>query len=202
MTAAPIEFWFDLTSPYAYFAGREIDALAGRHGRTVHWKPFLLGVVFRTTGSAPLTAQPLKGDYARHDWARLARLADVPFVVRDDFPLRTHLAARMVLAVEAQAGPEAAAGYAGRLLVGLFEEGADIADVNVAAALGGPFGVRPSELAAAASAREWREALRLRCEEAVARGICGSPWIVVDGEPFWGSDRLELVERWLTSGGW
>ncbi|WP_066797248.1 2-hydroxychromene-2-carboxylate isomerase [Sphingomonas soli] len=202
MTATPIEFWFDLTSPYAYFAGREIDALAARHGRTVDWKPFLLGAVFKVTGSTPLTAQPLKGDYARHDWARLARLAGVPFVLREDFPLRTHLAARMVLAAAAGHGSATAGAYSKRLLEALFEEGANIADANLAAALGAPFGIDPETLIAAGSAAEWREALRLRCDEAVARAICGSPWIIVDGEPFWGADRLAMVERWLSGGGW
>jgi 2-hydroxychromene-2-carboxylate isomerase len=198
----PIEFWFDLTSPYAYFAGLEIDALAARHGRTVHWKAFLLGVVFRTTGSSPLTAQPLKGEYAVRDWRRLARLAEVAFVLRDDFPLRTHLAARMVLAVEATAGVTTAGAFSRRLLGALFADGADIADPSVAAAQGVSLGLDREWLVEVSDANEWREALRRRCEEAVARGICGSPWIMVDEEPFWGSDRLEMADRWLSTGGW
>lgn len=202
MTTRPIEFWFELTSPYAYFAGLEIDALAARHGRTVHWKPFLLGVVFRTTGSSPLTAQPLKGDYAVRDWRRMARLAGVAFVLRDDFPLRTHLAARMVLAIEGSAGMAAAAAFSRRLLDALFADGADISEPEVAAAQGVSLGLDPDWLVGAANAHEWREALRRRCEEAVSRGICGSPWIMVDDEPFWGSDRLPMADRWLSTGGW
>jgi 2-hydroxychromene-2-carboxylate isomerase len=202
MSADPIEFWFDLSSPYAYFAGLEIDALAARHGRTVHWKPFLLGVIFRTTGSSPLTAQPLKGDYARHDWARQARLANVPFVLREDFPLATHLAARMALAAEAEKGMVAAGAYSRRLLDALFVEGANIADASVASALGTSIGLEPAKLVAAADSAEWREALRARCEAAVERGICGSPWLTIGGEPFWGADRLLLADRWLRSGGW
>lgn len=202
MTVRPIEFWFDLTSPYAYFAGLEIDALGARHGRAVHWKPFLLGVVFRTTGSSPLTAQPLKGDYAVRDWRRMARLAEVTFVLRDDFPLRTHLAARMVLAVEATAGGAAAGAFSRRLLGALFADGADITNPAVAAAQGVSLALDPDWLVAVSGADEWRERLRRRCEEAVARGICGSPWIMVDDEPFWGSDRLEMADRWLSTGGW
>lgn len=202
MSPAPIEFWFDLTSPYAYFAGLEVDALAARHGRTVHWKPFLLGVIFKTTGSSPLTAQPLKGDYARRDWARLARLAGVAFTLRDDFPLRTQVPARMVLALEAEAGIIAAGKVAKRLLDALFGEGADIANVEIAAALASGMGFDRSSLIAASGDLHWREALQRRCAEAEERGICGSPWIVIGDEPFWGADRLEMAERWLTTGGW
>lgn len=202
MIPRPIELWFDLTSPYAYFGGLGIDALAAGHGRTVHWKPFLLGVVFRTTGSSPLTAQPLKGDYAVRDWRRLARLAEVAFVLRDDFPLRTHLAARMALAVEATAGVPTAGAFSRRLLGALFADGADIADPEVAAAQGVSIGLDREWLVAVSNGNEWREALRRRCEDAVARGICGSPWIMVDEEPFWGSDRLDMADRWLSTGGW
>ncbi|MDG4877260.1 DsbA family protein [Mesorhizobium sp. WSM4935] len=57
-------------------------------------------------------------------------------------------------------------------------------------------------LADAASDQRWKDALRARNEEAVERGIFGSPFFVVDGEGFWGSDRLAMVDRWLASGGW
>lgn len=202
MSRAPIEFWFDLASPYAYFAGQRIDAIAARPGRTVHWKPFLLGVIFKTTGNTPLSAQPLKGDYARRDWARMARLAGIPFVLRDDLPLRTHVPARMVLAMESELGAAAAGVYAKRLLDAHFGEGADIADVAVAAALASGAGPDAGELAVAGSDPYWRDALKRRCAEAEARGVCGSPWITIDGEPFWGADRLDMAERWLATGGW
>lgn len=202
MTAERVEFWFDLTSPYAYFAAQEIDALAERHGRQTHWKPFLLGPIFKRTGATPLTEQPLKGDYVRHDWARLARLSDVPFTMRSDFPLRTHIPARMVLAVEEEEGVDPANALAKRLIDALFATGANIADPGTAAAIGASLGLDPNRLAAAVDEPRYRDALRQRCDEAEARGICGAPWLVIDGEPFWGADRLPLAERWLSTGGW
>ncbi len=75
---APMEFWFDFSSCYAYFAAHEIDELAARHGRTVCWRPFMLGAAFKVTGSMGLSRTPMKGDYARHDWARIARLKNLP----------------------------------------------------------------------------------------------------------------------------
>jgi len=62
---ASIEFWFDFSSGYAYFAAQEIDALAARHGRTVLWRPFMLGAAFKVTGATGLSRTPMKGDYAR-----------------------------------------------------------------------------------------------------------------------------------------
>ena len=56
--AAPIEFWFDFSSPYGYLAAQKIDALAARHGRTVDWRPMLLGVAFKQSGQAPLSTRP------------------------------------------------------------------------------------------------------------------------------------------------
>ena len=75
---APIDFYFDFSSPYGYLASQKIEALAAKHGRTVDWRPMLLGVVFKQTGTAPLTEVPLKGDYSRHDFERSARFHGMP----------------------------------------------------------------------------------------------------------------------------
>ena len=69
----PLDFYFDFSSPYGYFASTRIDELAGRYGRDVEWHPILLGVVFKTTGSQPLPQVPMKGEYALHDFKRTAR---------------------------------------------------------------------------------------------------------------------------------
>src|SRR5262249_34972704 len=79
-----IEFWFDFASGYAYFAALEIEALAGRHGRSALWRPFTLGAAVTVTDAQGLSRTPLKGEYARRDWQRLARLKGVVF----NFPER------------------------------------------------------------------------------------------------------------------
>src|SRR5215831_19244283 len=70
---AAIDFYFDFSSPYGFLASQKIEALAQKHGRAVDWHPVLLGVIFKETAMAPLTAIPLKGDYSRRDFARSAR---------------------------------------------------------------------------------------------------------------------------------
>lgn len=78
-TDAPIEFWFDFASPYAWLASARIEGVGTRCGRAVVWRPMLLGVVFRETGMTPLADQPMRSTYARHDVARLAHRFGLPF---------------------------------------------------------------------------------------------------------------------------
>ncbi len=79
MSAAPVDFYFEFSSPYGYIASALVDDLAGRIGREVRWRPFLLGPVFKATGSAPLVDIPMKGEYSRHDFERTARFYGVQF---------------------------------------------------------------------------------------------------------------------------
>ncbi|MBM3483051.1 MAG: 2-hydroxychromene-2-carboxylate isomerase, partial [Alphaproteobacteria bacterium] len=74
MADSPIDFYFDFSSPFGYLASERIDDIAGRHGRTTVWRPFLLGAVFKIVGTAPLLDYPMKGDYSRRDMVRSARL--------------------------------------------------------------------------------------------------------------------------------
>src|SRR5512141_2598053 len=96
--AAPLEFYFDFSSPYGYLASQKIEALAAKHGRGVDWRPMLLGVASRQPGAAPRTEIPLKGDYSRRDFARSARFHGLAeFRMPSRFPIPTQAAARIVL---------------------------------------------------------------------------------------------------------
>src|SRR5439155_9294380 len=77
LMANPIEFYFDFSSPYGYIASEKIDALASKHGREVTWRPFLLGVAFKTTGGASLPSLPVKGARAACDMPRSAELHSI-----------------------------------------------------------------------------------------------------------------------------
>ncbi|SDA91316.1 2-hydroxychromene-2-carboxylate isomerase [Mesorhizobium qingshengii] len=197
----PIEFWFEFSSPYAYFAALDIDALARRHSKSIVWRPFLLGAVFRVTRMEPLPSQPMRGAYAIHDWERLARLHRVSFSLPSVFPIISLAPARMTYAMESMR-PEMAGALARHLLTAMYQRGADIADASVAARLGAELGLDERMLVDVASDQRWKDALRARNDEAIERGIFGSPFFVVEGEAFWGSDRLAMVDRWLDSGGW
>ena len=199
---APIEFYFDFSSPYGYLASTRIDALAAKHGREVEWRPFMLGAVFKLAGTAPLTSVPLKGDYSVRDFKRCARMYGVPFVMPPKFPVSTIVAARAYYWLTTEA-PEMARPFARAALNAYFAEGRDISDRDVVGAIAAARGIDREALLAGVEAVEIKERVRAATDEAIqGRGVFGSPFIFVDGEPFWGSDRLDMVDRWLTTGGW
>ncbi|HLJ63812.1 MAG TPA: 2-hydroxychromene-2-carboxylate isomerase [Stellaceae bacterium] len=198
----PIEFWFDFASGYAYFAAVEIEALAARHGRTVLWRPFTLGAAFKITGAQGLSRTPLKRDYARRDWERLARLKGLVFNLPEKHP-RVGLAAIRAFYHLERSNTHAAAVLAKHIILGYFEDGLDIDDPNaIAGFTSSLLGLSPDMILAGIADTEVKAIARQRGEQAVARGVFGSPWIFVDGEPFWGCDRLPMVEDWLVRGPW
>ena len=193
---APLEFWFDFASGYAYFAALDIEALAERHGRTVVRRPFTLGAAFKVTGAQGLSRTPLKRDYARRDWQRLARLKGVPFSLPENHP-RTGLPAIRAYYHLERRDARAAAALAKRIIIAYFQNGLDTDDPNAVATAAASLGMDVDTILAGIADPEVKIIARRHGEEAVARGVFGSPWIFVDGEPFWGSDRLPMVERWL-----
>jgi 2-hydroxychromene-2-carboxylate isomerase len=196
----PIDFYFDFSSPYGYLGAEKIDDIAARHGRIVEWHPILLGVVFRATGGAPLTEIPIKGDYSKHDFARSARFLRVPFKFPSRFPLATHNAARAFLWLTDR-DKTLAKNFARAVYRAYFAEDTDIANTDNLLGIAGSMGVERPSLQQAMADPAVKERLRAENDAALARGVFGSPFFFVDGEPFWGSDRLPQIERWLETGG-
>ena len=93
-SAAPVDFYFEFSSPYGYIASQLADALEQRIGRPLAWRPILLGPVFKATGQAPLTQVPLKGAYSVRDFERSARWHGVAYRHPEKFPIGTVAAMR------------------------------------------------------------------------------------------------------------
>jgi len=197
----PIEFWFDFSSPYSYIAATQIDELAADYGRTVRWRPFLLGPVFKQTGNVPLLDQPLKGDYLRHDVPRFARLYGISYRLPDPFPIAALAPARAFYWIEKD-DPARAKRFAEAAFERYYVDGKDISQPDETADVAARLDVNPGDLLDAIQSPEIKDTLKAACTEAVERGICGAPFFFVDGEPFWGADRLWMVEEWLDTGGW
>ena len=120
----------------------------------------------------------------------------VPFRLPDSHP-RTGLAAiRAFYHVERTDAPAAAA-LARRIIEGYFQQGLDTDDPDAIADTASSIGIRRDAVLAGITDPEVKLIARRLGEEAVSRGIFGSPWIFVDGEPFWGADRLPMIEQWL-----
>ncbi len=198
---APLEFWFDFASGYVYFAALEVDALAARHGRSVLWRPFSLGSSFKVTGARGLSSTPLKSDYAARDWQRLARLKGVAFAPPADHPHIGLPALRAFYTVREQ--DEGLAARFGRAVItGYFSGQVSLNEPAPLAALAARLGGDEAAVMRGMGDQRIKDMAKAQGDEAVRRGVFGSPWIFVDGEPFWGADRLAMVEDWLAKGPW
>jgi len=196
----PIDFYFDFSSPYSFLASEQIEALAARYGRSVVYKPMLLGVVFKTSGGAPLTEQyEPKARYSVHDFERSARFIGVPYRHPAKFPIGAVGASRALVSLQRDQ-PDRAAPFVHAVFRAFFQQGRDISDAAVVAGVAQEIGLDGPALLQASQAPAVKDALRTRVEEAIASGVFGAPTIVVDGEVFWGNDRLPQIERWLASG--
>ena len=196
MPVSPITLFFDFSSPYAYLASRLIEDIAARHDRGIEWVPMLLGPVFAATGARPLVEQPLKGDYALHDMLRSARYHGVPFRVPQPFPIATHQAARVALALQREQ-PALATPWIHAVFDAYFTQGRNVADMPVLHALGAELGLSAERIDAFCADPQVKAALKANVERALSAGVCGAPFFVVDDEAFWGVDRLPQLERWL-----
>lgn len=200
-TASTIEFFLDFSSPYAYLASQRITAVAHKHNRTVDWKPILLGAVFKVTGGQPLVNHPLKGDYSRHDMERSARRLGVPLIFPPGFPFNSIAVGRAFYWLETT-NPTLAVPYAQAVYQRAFAEGGPVATTDAAAAIGAGLGLDPEALLTAIALPEWKDRLRVETDRAIGLGVFGAPTMIVDGEMFWGADRLDHLDEWLARGGW
>ena len=182
---APLDFYFDFSSPYGYLAAQKIDALAAKHGRTVTWRPMLLGAAFKATGATPLPSVPIKGEYAKRDFLRSARFHDIPFRIPDVFPISTLHACRAFYAT-------GNVQLAKSLFKAYFVDNVNIGEADNVLKIAASLGLKPN-----LNDQALKDKTRAEVDAAVAKGVFGSPYIVVDGEPFWGMDRFEQLERWM-----
>jgi 2-hydroxychromene-2-carboxylate isomerase len=196
----PIEFYFDFSSPYGFFGATRIPTLAARYGRALVWRPILLGAVFKVTGGGPLPSLPLKGSYSKLDMSRCARFLGIPFKFPDPFPISTQAPARAVYWLE-QHAPEQIEAAVLALYRAYFVDGRDISSPDTTADVLARLGQDPAKVLAAVGEPALKQRLRNETETAIQRGVFGSPYVFIDGEPFWGHDRLDQVERWMETGG-
>ena len=197
---APIDFFFDFSSPYSYIANEWIDAVAARHGRTVRRRAILLGATFQVAELKSPVAYPMKREYSLRDFERSARFEGLPYALPPVFPIPTHNAARVFWWLADTQGEVAAAAWARAGLRAVFTRGVQLQDAAALKALATEQGLDADEAEGVWSNPVWKARLKHANDEAIAAGIFGAPWFIVDGEPFWGNDRKPQIERWLASG--
>ncbi|MGZ5662401.1 MAG: DsbA family protein [Usitatibacter sp.] len=198
---APVDFYFDFSSPYGYIASQVVDEFEARVGRPVTWRPMLLGPVFKLTGQPPLIEIPMKGAYSKMDFARSARLHKVPYNHPAKFPIGTVAALRAFYWVTDR-DPAQARRLAKALYKAYFVDNVDISAPATVVEVAKSVGVDAAALSAALEDPALKDRAKREVDAAIAVGVFGSPFFVVDGEPFWGVDRMPMVEQWIRTGGW
>jgi len=194
--AGTIEFYWDFPSPFAYIGAMHIEGVAAKYGMSVDWRPVSLGHLWKAIPDR----QPMhkaKMDYMAHDWTRSAELAGLRIVTYPSpFPTDAKLPRLMFYRLKAQ-DPVRAVSFAKAAFAQYWGQGQDIAKPEHLAPLLDALNIPQSELEAAAGDAAARQAVLDMTGHAVGINAFGTPTFVIDGEMFWGADRLHHIDLWL-----
>jgi 2-hydroxychromene-2-carboxylate isomerase len=197
-TLPSIDFWFDCASTYSYLSAKRIGPMAAAAGVSVNWRPFLLGPVFAAQGwaTSPFHIYPAKGRYMIRDIQRIAAERGLPFKLPEVWPANSVKAARLVLAANEL-------GCGGSVATAVFEaefaRGEAIGDDAILQQLLINSSHDSARLVARSGEQYIKDQLRHNTAEASRISIFGAPaFTTLDGEMFWGDDRLEQALRWAT----
>lgn len=193
-----IDYFFATISPWTYLGHARFVELAHQHHATVHVKPINLGEVFPVSGGLPLSKRaPQRQAYRLVELERFSRFLGVPLNVQPrHFPVNGDLAARWIIAASDVSAEQALAltGAVGRAL---WHEERDLADQETLAVVAHGIGLDAQSLSDRAQTQAIADRYAANTKEAIDRGVFGAPTYVVDGEMFWGQDRLDFVARKL-----
>jgi 2-hydroxychromene-2-carboxylate isomerase len=198
--ARNVDYYFTIASPWAYIGHVPFMEIVRRNGAQVTYKPVPLGEVFAETGGLPLVKRaPARQRYRWMELQRWRAKRGLNFNLKPKhWPLDAGLADRFVVAaVMAGKDPDK---FLRAAFAGVWEKEQNLADEATITALGRDAGLDASALLAAAKQEAVMAAYQRHRDEAIAAGAFGSPAFVIDGEVFWGQDRLDFVDDMLKSG--
>lgn len=195
-----IDTYFSLASPWSFLGHAPVSAVAERHGATLAFFPVALGPVFAQTGGLPLAQRaPERQRYRLMELQRWRVKRGVDFHIQPRFwPFDAGLADRTVIA--ALAAGHSVNALLPRLFCGVWQRQENLADPLELSRLVDETGLPGADLVAAAGTQSIRDAYDANRERALAAGVFGAPSYVLDGEVFWGQDRVELLDDALASG--
>lgn len=194
---APLEFFFDFVSPYGYFAAEHVAALGQRLGRVVRYRPFHMRAVMKEHlgVTQALADLPLKGAYLRRDVRRLAAFHGLPYAPAPAAGFSSVNAARVFCLLAPLDAPRAQA-YALAVFRSQHALGQSPNTWAQCVALAEAVGFVASDADEATHGTRARAAYQQATQDAVAAGVWGTPSFVLDGELFWGFDRMGFIEQW------
>ena len=190
-----LDYYFAPASPWTYLGHQRFEEMARRHGAKIAYKPCDFGRVFSVSGGLPLAQRPKqRQSYRLAELKRWRDFLGVPLTIQPKhFPVSSDLPARAVIAA-----PEEARGKAAfAIMRGCWAEERNIADRATLVELLSREGLDGAKIISTAEGDAGKRALDANTDEAIERQVFGAPTYVVDGELFWGQDRLDFVERAL-----
>lgn len=193
-----VDYWFATQSPWTYLGHARFVQVARAAGATVHVRPADYGQVFPVSGGLPLPKRaPQRQAYRLVELRRWADFLGLPLHLQPTyFPVDGHPSARLIVAVARADGADAALDLTGRVLAACWAQQRNIADPITLAALLSEAGL-PAARMDDAQADAVAQAYQVHTDAAIAAGVFGAPSYVVDGEIFWGQDRLDFLARRL-----
>jgi 2-hydroxychromene-2-carboxylate isomerase/rhodanese-related sulfurtransferase len=190
-----VDFYFDFSSPYSYVAAEKIDALVESYGLEVRWKPYLLGVILKTTGANLLTVgHEWKTSYSMSDFERSAEVNGLAYRHPSNFPQSSAIAGRCTLWIEKTYAASTAKAFAKAVFKLLFIHDGDINNTTALATLADELKVDSAAMLIAITQPDVKQLLATTTEEASSNKIFGAPMALFQGERFWGVDRLPHLE--------
>ena len=193
-----VDYYFAPQSPWTYLGHQRFWTLARAAGATVRVLPVDLGKVFPISGGLPLPKRaPQRQAYRLVELKRYSDFLQIPLHPQPRyFPVAGDAAACLIIAVDLHDGAEAAMQLTGAILAAVWAQERNIADAQVLATLLTECGLDAKRLAQAGSP-EVRQRYEACTQQAIEAGVFGAPSYVIDGELFWGQDRLDFVARKL-----
>jgi 2-hydroxychromene-2-carboxylate isomerase len=196
--ARTVDYYFTPQSPWTYLGHERFARIARAAGASVNLLPADYGKVFPVSGGLPLGQRaPQRQAYRLVELARFSTQLKMPLNLKPKFfPVSGDDAARLIIAVNAQDGADAAMKLGGAIFAAVWAQERNIADAAVLQQLLTEAGLPAGRLEQSRSA-EVQQQYEANTARAIEIGVFGAPSYVIDGEIFWGQDRLEFVERAL-----
>jgi len=199
--AKHVDYYVSLNSPWTYLGSKRFEAMAKKHGAGVTIWPVDFGSVFAVSGGLPLPKRaPQRQAYRMMELKRWRDQVGVKLNLEPKFfPSNEVPAAKCVIALREQGRMDDAIKLAHAVLYGLWAEEKNTGDPATLQAIIAGCGLDAGEVVKASEAPEIAPLRETYTKHAIDQGVFGAPSFVIDGEIFWGQDRLEFVERKLAS---
>ena len=196
-----IDYYFSPQSPYVYLGHARFTEIAARHGAQVNLKPCDLGKVFATSGGLPLAQRPPQRQaYRLVELARWRDYLGVPLNLEPKyFPVSGDAASRLIIAARLAHGTARAMALLGAIGRALWAEERNIADAATLAELADRLDLDGAALLKVSEGQGVQEEYARHTQDAISAGVFGAPWYVYDGQPYWGQDRLDFLDRALAA---